>query len=113
VLIGDDPEWKVTGTLAGYDRLDEFERLPPTLVVSGRYDRLTPPSVAYETFEALAPERRALHVFERSAHRPWAEQPDEYFDAVKSFLGGHWGPSASGSWENHDVDPAARSSTGA
>lgn len=85
-LVGDDPEWTVGGTLAGYDRRSEFSRLPPTLVLSGRYDRLTPPAVAYETFAALAPDRRALHVFERSAHRPWAEQPDEYFRTVKAVL---------------------------
>jgi proline iminopeptidase len=85
-VVGDDPEWQVTGTLAGYDRLDEFARLPPTLVLSGRYDRLTPPAVAFETFAALAPERRSLHVLERSAHRPWAEEPDEYFATVRAFL---------------------------
>jgi proline iminopeptidase len=85
-LVGDDPEWTVSGALSGYDRLAEFTDLPPTLVLSGRYDRLTPPAVAYETFCALAPSRRALHVLERSAHRPWAEQPDEYFRTVKSFL---------------------------
>jgi len=85
-VVGDDPEWEVKGTLTGYDRLAEFAGLPPTLVLSGRYDRLTPPVLAYETVEALAPDRRALHVFERSAHRPWAEQPDEYVATVTSFL---------------------------
>jgi proline iminopeptidase len=86
-VVGDDPEWEVTGTLAGYDRTDEFTALPPTLVVTGRHDRLTPPAVAYRIHERLDPERRALHVFERSAHRPWAEEPEEYFRVVKAFLG--------------------------
>ena len=86
-VVGEDPEWSVTGSLAGYDRSSELSRLPPTLVVSGRYDRLTPPAVALETHDLLDPGTRALHVFERSAHRPWAEEPDEYFRVVKAFLG--------------------------
>ena len=85
-VVGEDPEWSVTGSLAGYDRSSELSRLPPTLVVSGRYDRLTPPAVAVETHDLLDPGTRALHVFERSAHRPWAEEPDEYFRVVNSFL---------------------------
>jgi proline iminopeptidase len=85
-MVGDDPEWEVTGTLRGYDRSAELARLPETLVVSGRYDRLTPPAVADEIHGALHPDRRRLHVFERSAHRPWAEEPEPYFDVVKRFL---------------------------
>jgi proline-specific peptidase len=87
-VVGDDPEWSVTGTLAGYDRTREFSALPSTLVLGGRYDRLTPPVVAYEIFERLDPARRDLHIFERSAHRPWAEEPEEYFEVVKAFLSG-------------------------
>ena len=60
----------------------------PTLVVSGRYDRLTPPAVAHEIHDALHPDRRRLHVFERSAHRPWVEQPEEYVEVVEGFLAG-------------------------
>ena len=56
-------------------------------MLSGRYDRLTPPVVAHEIHDALAPDRRSLHVFERSAHRPWVEQQDEYFEVVGRFLG--------------------------
>lgn len=86
-VVGEDPEWSVTGSLAGYDRSSELSCLPPTLVVSGRYDRLTPPAVALEIHDLLDRGTRALHVFERSAHRPWAEEPDEYFRVVKAFLG--------------------------
>jgi proline iminopeptidase len=85
-IVGPDPEWEVTGTMRGYDRTGEFVRLPDTLVVSGRYDRLTPPQVADEIHAALDPQRRKLHIFERSAHRPWAEEPERYFEVVKSFL---------------------------
>ena len=87
-VVGDDPEWAVEGTLRGYEPLPRMPELQaPTLVLSGRYDRLTPPAVAHEIHDALASGRRQLHVFERSAHRPWVEQPDEYFDVVGRFLG--------------------------
>ena len=87
-VVGPDPEWSVDGTLRGYEPLPRLREIQAaTLVVSGRYDRLTPPAVAQEVFDALPPDRRDLHVFERSAHRPWAEQPDEYFDVVGRFLG--------------------------
>ena len=85
-IVGPDPEWKVTGTMRGFDRTSEFGQLPETLVVTGRYDRLTPPAVADQIYAALNPERRALQVFERSAHRPWVEEPELYFDSLKSFL---------------------------
>ena len=88
-IIGADPEWIVDGTLHGYDPLPRLHEIQaPTLVVSGRYDRLTPPAVAHEIHDALHPDRRRLHLFERSAHRPWVEQPEEYVEVVEGFLAG-------------------------
>ena len=86
-VIGADPEWVVDGTLRGYDPLPRLHEIgASTLVISGRYDRVTPPSVAQAIFDGLAPGVRRLQIFERSAHRPWAEQPDEYFELVGRFL---------------------------
>jgi proline-specific peptidase len=88
-VVGPDPEWVVEGTLRGYDPLPRLRGIQaPTLVLTGRYDRLTPPAVADEIHEALDSGRRSMHVFERSAHRPWVEQPDEYVDVVGGFLAG-------------------------
>ena len=88
-VVGPDPEWVIEGTLCGYDPLPRLREIQaPTLVVTGRYDRLTPPEVADEIHGALVPGRRSFHVFERSAHRPWVEQPDDYFDIVGAFLAG-------------------------
>jgi proline iminopeptidase len=95
-IVGPDPEWDVTGTLAGYDRSGEFGRLPETLVLSGRYDRLTPPEVADQIYASLEPACRRLHIFERSAHRPWVEEPDQYFATVKAFLDGGNQPTREG-----------------
>jgi proline iminopeptidase len=86
-VIGPDPEWEVEGTLRGYDPLPRLQEIgAPTLVISGRYDRVTPPSVAQAIFDGLTPGKGRLYIFERSAHRPWAEQPDEYFEVVGRFL---------------------------
>jgi proline iminopeptidase len=55
-------------------------------VLAGRHDRVTPVVVAAELHRAFAPGAARLVVFERSAHRPWAEQPDRYFAELARFL---------------------------
>ncbi|MCF4099536.1 alpha/beta fold hydrolase [Maritalea mediterranea] len=86
-FVGDDPEWEVTGTLKGFNptaQLADFD--VPTLIVSGRYDRITPPSIAVQIKEALPVAPVTLEIFERSAHRPWVEEADLYFECVSAFL---------------------------
>ena len=85
-IVGDDPEWAVTGAMAGFDP-DLATITVPTLVATGRWDRLTSPASAHNAARAL-PDARTI-VFERSAHRPWVEEPDAYFRAVGDFLTGH------------------------
>jgi proline iminopeptidase len=86
-FVGADPEWQVTGTMAGFDPRESLGRLEtPTLVITGRHDRVTPPRIAAELAAALTAASSELVVFERSAHRPWAEEPDGYFERVAAFL---------------------------
>jgi proline iminopeptidase len=88
-FVGPDPEWTVSGTLAGYDPTPRLATLPiPTLVITGRHDRVTPPAIAHALTTLLPPGAAELVVFERSAHRPWAEEPDRYFPALATFLSG-------------------------
>ena len=83
-FVGADPEWKVTGSLAGHaPRLEDVD--VPTLVLVGRHDGLTLPRLAFEQARRLPHAR--LHVFERSGHRPWCEEPDTYAEVVEGFLG--------------------------
>jgi proline iminopeptidase len=82
-FVGPDPEWEVAGTMAGFDPTLEALEVP-SLVVTGRHDRVTPPRIAAAIAAALGSE---LVVYERSAHRPWAEEPDAYFERVGAFLG--------------------------
>jgi proline iminopeptidase len=84
-VVGDDPEWEVTGTMAGFDP-DLAQVRARTLVLTGRWDQMTTPAIARQASAALPV--ADLHVFERSAHRPWAEEPDDYFARVGRFLGG-------------------------
>ena len=85
-FCGDDPEWRLGGSLAGYDRSAELAALTmPTLVVTGRFDRVTPPWVAHEIVRHLSNAPAPIS-FERSGHRPWAEEPREYFDTLSAFL---------------------------
>ncbi|HAV78633.1 MAG TPA: hypothetical protein DCX53_14895 [Anaerolineae bacterium] len=87
-FIGEDPEWTVTGTLQGYDPSPKLAKCNvPTLIVTGRYDRVTPPAIAYKIQEAFPPNHAQLIIFERSAHRPWVEETEKYFDVVTKFLG--------------------------
>jgi pimeloyl-ACP methyl ester carboxylesterase len=81
-VAGDDPEWEVGGTMAGFDP-DLSAITAPTLVVSGRWDGLTSPRIAREAADQLGAE---LVVLERSAHRPWCEEPERYFAVVGDFL---------------------------
>ena len=86
-FMGPDPEWKVTGTLAGFDPLPRLSSLDlPVLVVTGQRDGLTTPRIAHLTWNALGPKRADLAVLDGSAHRPWAEEPEEYFALLDAFL---------------------------
>jgi proline iminopeptidase len=84
-FLGPDPEWEVGGSVAGFDPLPRLAELDvPVLVVTGRWDGLTTPRIAHLACRAL-PQAR-LAVLERSAHRPWAEEPEGYFALVEGFL---------------------------
>jgi proline iminopeptidase len=86
-IVGDDPEWAVGGTMAGFDPIGRMAGLRvPTLVVCGRWDRLTTPALATATCRALPSADPELALMERSAHRPWAEEPDAYFATLGRFL---------------------------
>jgi proline iminopeptidase len=88
-VVGPDPELEVAGAMAGFDPLPGLRELRvPTLVATGRWDRLTSPRLAREAVAALPDGVAELAIFERSAHRPWVEEPDAYFATLAGFLGG-------------------------
>lgn len=86
-FVGDDPEWAVTGSLARHDPMPGLATLPvPTLCITGRHDRVTTPRITATIARALPPDGAQLVVFERSAHRPWVEEPAAYLATVGGFL---------------------------
>ena len=84
-MIGSDPEWKVGGTMKGYDPSKAMRQMKtPTLIIVGRADRVAPPSISAQIRD-LIPNSR-LEYFDKSGHRPWVEEPDRYFQIVGNFL---------------------------
>jgi proline iminopeptidase len=85
-FIGADPEWEVTGAVSGFDPLPRLRELDmPVLVVGGRWDGLTTPRIAHLTWKAIGT-LADLALLDGSAHRPWAEEPEEYFRLLDEFL---------------------------
>lgn len=86
-MLGDDPEVRVGGSLAGFDASATLAALRcPLLITSGRHDRIALPSVAAE-MAALAPPRRTTWtVFERSGHFPWIEEPEAFGQTLRTFM---------------------------
>ncbi|WP_156319916.1 proline iminopeptidase-family hydrolase [Bacillus sp. FJAT-18017] len=79
-------EFCVTGNLKEFDCTPKLHELDvPSLFLCGRYDEATPESTSY--FSSLIPGAK-LHIFEKSAHSPYREQPEEYRQVVKEFLAG-------------------------
>ncbi len=84
VLWGDRGEFRVTGVLADWDRLEDLPRISvPTLILIGRYD-LT----AVDTARVMG--RRLPHarvvVFEESGHFMYLEEPEKFLSEVRAFL---------------------------
>lgn len=72
--------------LKRYDLNPELPKFRfPTLVMCGRFDMNVAPSVAWKIHQAIPDSR--FHVFEQSGHLPFYEQPDEFVQVVRDFLG--------------------------
>ncbi|MEW6705144.1 MAG: alpha/beta hydrolase [Pseudomonadota bacterium] len=86
-MIGDDAEAVVGGAMARFDARPALARVKvPTLVTAGRYDPVCPPVVAYEIQRAFPAGVAQVRVFDHSAHRPWAEEGEAFFQALGAFL---------------------------
>jgi proline iminopeptidase len=73
------------GFLRSYDVTEQLGRITaPTLVIAGRHDWICAPEFS-ELIAARIP-RADLRIFERSAHRPWADEREAFFDVVRGFL---------------------------
>ena len=83
----DDPEWNVTGTLKSVEFIPLLSVVKcPTLIMGGRYDRVCPPNVQRDIAHAI--QGAKLVIFDRSGHRPFIEEPVEFFGTTGEFLRG-------------------------
>ena len=77
-------ELKATGNLKAFDgSARAHEVTAPTLFVCGRYDCCTPEETA--RYHQLVPESEMV-VLEQSAHSPFVEEPEAFFQVVRDFL---------------------------
>ncbi len=77
-------EYYVTGSLKGWSRLADLERITaPTLVVTGMHDELVPESSGL-IVRGIAGARLAS--FANSSHMPFYEEPEAYFARLREFL---------------------------
>jgi len=86
VLWGDRGEFRVTGILRDWDRLEDLPRIAvPTLILIGRYD-LTSVDTAREMGRRIPTSR--VVVFEESGHFMYLEEPETFLSEVRAFLRG-------------------------
>ncbi len=86
ILWGDRGEFRVTGVLGSWDRLEDLGRIAaPTLILLGRYD-LTTVDTAREMGRRIR--RSRVVVFEHSGHFMYLEEPEKFLSEVRAFLRG-------------------------
>ena len=84
VLWGDRGEFRVTGVLADWDRLEDLRKISaPTLILIGRYD-LTSVDTARDMGRRI-PDARVV-VFEESGHFMYLEESEKFLSEVRAFL---------------------------
>ncbi|MDQ0200165.1 proline iminopeptidase-family hydrolase [Neobacillus ginsengisoli] len=77
-------EFHVKGNLKDFDCTKQLKEITcPTLFTCGRFDEATPETTEY--YSSQTPHSK-FHVFEKSAHMPYIEEPDEYLRIVKEFM---------------------------
>jgi proline iminopeptidase len=84
ILFGVDDLFP-TGRIGTYDRTEALPGIKvPVLLTCGRYDECTPEFLEWHQQQIPGSKMR---IFEQSAHNPHLEEPDEFVEAVRGFLG--------------------------
>lgn len=77
-------EFTVTGTLKGYERVDQLKEITvPTLFTCGEYDEATPTATTY--YHSMLPGSEIV-IFEGASHEHHLEKTDEYLEVVRNFI---------------------------
>ncbi len=75
-----------SGALATFNTVEGLPNVNvPTLVVSGKHDFICPPEHGGERIDSLLP-RSELAIFEESAHYPFVEEEERFFNVLRGWL---------------------------
>ncbi len=86
-IVGDDPEWIVSGTLKGItveEKLKQFK--VPTLLIAGRFDKITSPKMVHRLYQMMNKSSTTQVMFEKSGHWPWVEENEKFEKVIGEFL---------------------------
>ncbi len=77
-------EFKVTGNLKDFERMNDLANLSiPTLITCGLFDEASPQTM--QKAQQKLPNAK-LAIFEKSAHVPHLEEPEDYLNTLINFL---------------------------
>ena len=78
-------EFLYIGNLKDWNRIPDMHQLQmPTLIVTGTHDEIGPACAM--KMDNVLPNSEVV-IFPNSSHVPFYEEPDDYFKALKGFLG--------------------------
>ncbi|WP_417855863.1 alpha/beta fold hydrolase [Xanthomarina gelatinilytica] len=84
-IIGRDGDFDVSGSMINQDYRQQLKDVKAkTLIIAGRYDGVSTPefAVQYKTFMPQA----QFVMFEQSAHNPYLEEPEKFYELFESFF---------------------------
>lgn len=84
-IVGRDADFFVSGDMMDTDFRKDLKHLNiPTLIVAGRYDGVSTPeyNIQYKTYMPKA----QFEMFEQSAHNPYLEEPEKFYQLMDEFL---------------------------
>jgi len=85
-IIGKDGDFDVSGSMINQDYRKDLKHVKAkTLVIAGRYDGVSTPEFAVQ-YKVFMPQARFV-MFEKSAHNPYLEEPEKFYNLFEEFMG--------------------------
>lgn len=85
-IIGADGDFDVSGSMINQDYRRKLKDVTAkTLVIAGRYDGVSTPEFAVQ-YKTFMPKVKFV-MFEKSAHNPYLEEPEKFYNLFEDFMG--------------------------
>lgn len=85
-IIGKNGDFDVSGSMINQDYRQQLKDVKAkTLIIAGRYDGVSTPEFAVQ-YKTFMPEAQ-LEMFEQSAHNPYLEEPQKFYEIFDDFMG--------------------------